>query len=93
MNMPGEEIDAVFENGVFRPLRPVRLPEHQRVTLVLPAQQAVTADHAPASDADDTAVAYEPLPLEGRKTIRVRLKRIGELGPVPYPVEPDAEEA
>jgi predicted DNA-binding antitoxin AbrB/MazE fold protein len=37
--MPDEEIDAVFENGVFRPLQPVRLPEHLRVTLILPATQ------------------------------------------------------
>jgi hypothetical protein len=25
------ELDAVFENGVFRPLEPVHLPEHLRV--------------------------------------------------------------
>ena len=28
-------IEAVFENGVFRPLGDVRLPEHQRVSLVV----------------------------------------------------------
>jgi predicted DNA-binding antitoxin AbrB/MazE fold protein len=91
--MAGQEIDAVFENGVFRPLQPVRLPEHERVTLVLPATPA-PAEHATVSEEGDAPVGYEPLPLEGRKTIRVRLKRIGELGPVPYPVEADdAEEA
>ena len=25
------QMEAVFENGVFRPLQPVHLPEHQRV--------------------------------------------------------------
>lgn len=91
--MPGEEIDAVFENGVFRPLQPVRLPEHQRVTLVLPANQEPAADPATAFEGGDAA-AYQPLPLGSRKTIRVRLKRTGELGLAPYPVEADdAEEA
>ena len=36
--MLDEQIEAVFENGVFRPLGPVDLPEHQRVTLVLPTE-------------------------------------------------------
>ena len=72
------QIEAVFENGVFRPLGPVDLPEHQRVTLVLPTEE----------DAFDDQVGYEPLPLQQRKTIRVRLKRVGDFGPLPYPVEP-----
>jgi len=29
------QIDAVFENGVFRPIRSVALPEHQRVRLTV----------------------------------------------------------
>ena len=34
--MAGERtIEAVFEDGVFRPLGNVRLPEHQRVSLVV----------------------------------------------------------
>ena len=77
--MQGEQIEAVFENGVFRPLTPVHLPEHQRVTLVLPLDE----------DALDGEVGYEPLPLQERRTIRVRLKRLGDLGPVPYPVDQD----
>jgi hypothetical protein len=35
-------IDAVFENGVFRPLQPVQLPEHMRVTVI--ATEAADAD-------------------------------------------------
>lgn len=28
-----ENIEAIFENGVFRPLAPVALPEHKRVSM------------------------------------------------------------
>jgi len=77
--MLDEPIEAVFENGVFRPLGPVDLPEHQRVTLVLPTEEKGVDEEA----------GYEPLPLEKCKTIRVRVKRIGDLGPIPYPVEPE----
>lgn len=31
---------AVFENGVFRPLEAVHLPEHQRVTVTIPEDEA-----------------------------------------------------
>jgi predicted DNA-binding antitoxin AbrB/MazE fold protein len=74
-NMLGEQIEAVFENGVFRPLTPVDLPEHQRVTLVLPTDE----------EAFDEEAGYEPLPLRQCKSIRVRLKRVGDFGPIPYP--------
>jgi len=30
-----QQLKAVYEGGVFRPLEPVRLQEHQEVTLVL----------------------------------------------------------
>jgi len=30
-----QQIQAIFENGVFRPLEPLRLPESQRVQLVV----------------------------------------------------------
>lgn len=29
-------IDAIFENGVFRPLTKVKLPQHRRLTIILP---------------------------------------------------------
>ncbi len=29
------QVEAIYENGVFRPLRPVALPEHRRVTLTV----------------------------------------------------------
>jgi predicted DNA-binding antitoxin AbrB/MazE fold protein len=39
-------LEAVYENGIFRPLQPVRLAENQRVT--------VTIDE-PSADAAETA--------------------------------------
>ena len=30
-----ETIEAVYEDGVFKPLRPVSLPEHQRVSIAV----------------------------------------------------------
>jgi hypothetical protein len=90
--MLGQQIEAVFENGVFRPLQPIHLAEHQRVTLVLPASD-VAANGAPAGDDEfDAEVGYQPLPLQQCRTIRVRLKQIGELPPLPYPIEADAQE-
>lgn len=35
-------LEAVYENGVFRPLQPVELPEHRRVTLTI--DEGETAD-------------------------------------------------
>jgi predicted DNA-binding antitoxin AbrB/MazE fold protein len=36
------QVEAVFENGVFRPLQPVRLADQQRVTVVY--EDSGTAD-------------------------------------------------
>ena len=38
-------IEAVFEDGVFRPLGDVRLPEHQRVSLVVSVPDDLPASH------------------------------------------------
>ena len=37
-------LEAVFENGIFRPLQPVHLAEHQRVTVTIDEDYADTAD-------------------------------------------------
>ena len=34
------QMEAVYENGVFRPLQPVQLAEHQRVTVTIEAEEA-----------------------------------------------------
>jgi predicted DNA-binding antitoxin AbrB/MazE fold protein len=86
--MLDERIEAVFESGVFRPLHPVDIPDNQRVTLVLPVSKVADGDVAHDS-ADESAeeFGYEPLPLEDRRTLRVRLKPIGEIPLVPFAVE------
>ena len=40
------QLEAVYENGIFRPLEPVRLPEQKRVTLTLDDEPASAADKA-----------------------------------------------
>ena len=35
MEPTSTQVDAVFENGVFRPLSPIDLPEHERVSLIV----------------------------------------------------------
>jgi predicted DNA-binding antitoxin AbrB/MazE fold protein len=80
--LQSKQIEAVFENGVFRPLTPVELPEHQRVTLELLTDE----------EAFDEEVGYEPLHFEDLKTIRVRIKLVDDFGPIPYPIEPDESE-
>jgi predicted DNA-binding antitoxin AbrB/MazE fold protein len=37
------QVDAVFENGVFRPLEPVDLPEHLRVRVTID-EHAISSD-------------------------------------------------
>ena len=88
--MVGEQFEAVFENGVFRPLQPIHLREHQRVTLVLPVPDEVAKNGSLADDDEfDDEVGYEPLPLQQCTTIRVRLRHVGELPPLPYAVGSD----
>jgi predicted DNA-binding antitoxin AbrB/MazE fold protein len=90
--MLGEHIDAVFENGVFRPLQPIHLPEHQRVTLVLPATEAGKNGMGVDNDEYDDEAGYLPLPLQQCQTIRVRLKPVGDLPALPYPLEAEDQE-
>ena len=43
--MAGQQaIEAVFEDGVFRPLVEVKLPEHQRVSIVVAVQDDLPAE-------------------------------------------------
>ncbi len=39
-----QAIEAVFEDGVFRPLAKVKLPEHQRVSIVVTVQDDLSAE-------------------------------------------------
>jgi predicted DNA-binding antitoxin AbrB/MazE fold protein len=48
-----KHLRAIYEDGVFRPLEPVRLAEHQEITLILE-----TTDNV-ASAADDERPIWE----------------------------------
>ena len=63
------------------------------MTLVLPATGEVANTGTLAEDDEfNDEVGYQPLPLQQCTTIRVRLKQIGEMPPLPYPVESDDPE-
>lgn len=42
-------VEAIYENGVFRPLQPVQLPEHRRVTVTI--DEGAEIDSSPADQA------------------------------------------
>jgi predicted DNA-binding antitoxin AbrB/MazE fold protein len=54
-------IDAIYENGVFRPLKPISLPEHQRVGLSIHED----GDDPLAELLDHTAADSLDFPLPG----------------------------
>ena len=87
----GQQIEAVFENGVFRPLEPVHLPEQHRVTLLLSESEGadcVTRNDRHAEEAEvNQELGYQPLPLQHCQTIRVKFRRAGDYAPLPYPIE------
>ncbi len=89
----GQQIEAVFENGVFRPLQPVDLPEQHRVMLLLSESEGSVCfakDGARAEGEDlDHGVGNQALPLQHCQTIRVKFTHAGDFGPIPYPVEDD----
>jgi len=86
----GQQIEAVFENGVFRPLQPVHLPEQHRVTLLLSESE----NGSRAEEAEmDQEVDYQPLPLQHCQTIRVKFRHAGDYGPLPYPIEENDADA
>jgi hypothetical protein len=47
------QLEAVYENGVFRPVQPICLPEHQRVTVTIEVE-------AETAGADFTHFALPP---------------------------------
>jgi predicted DNA-binding antitoxin AbrB/MazE fold protein len=54
------QMEAVYENGVFRPLQPVPLAEHQRVTINLDAE--APAEALPKSLFGQRLRAYRAMP-------------------------------
>jgi predicted DNA-binding antitoxin AbrB/MazE fold protein len=63
------QLEAVYENGVFRPLEPVVLPENQRVTVTIPGvadQPAGLQQKTPvAEDLPPESAEAEVKPLRG----------------------------
>ena len=55
-------IDAVYENGVFRPLEPVMLPEGERVQVTVPEMSAEARWRLDALD--DFDAEFEDLSVE-----------------------------
>jgi predicted DNA-binding antitoxin AbrB/MazE fold protein len=41
-----KQLDVIYENGVFRPLEPVDVPERQRLTITIPEVAMVPAEEA-----------------------------------------------
>jgi predicted DNA-binding antitoxin AbrB/MazE fold protein len=39
-----KRLDVIYENGVFRPLEPVDVPEHQRMTITIPETSMLSAE-------------------------------------------------
>lgn len=37
-------VDAIYEDGIFKPIDPINIPEHKRVTLIIEEKQQESAD-------------------------------------------------
>ena len=37
-------VEAIYENGVLKPITPISLPEHKKITLTIEAYPGTTAD-------------------------------------------------
>ena len=73
MNTPS--FQAVYENGVLRPLEPLALPEHQVVSL------AIVPEGAPAEPIDEAA--------EAARQADAWQKLLAELEQIPDAPDPD----
>jgi predicted DNA-binding antitoxin AbrB/MazE fold protein len=68
-------VEAVFENGVLRPMQPLPLRPQQRVTITLQLP-------SPAVWPDDVAAIYQELAAEDRRLAEAMLPVIRETWPV-----------
>ena len=57
-----DQIDAIYDHGVFRPLVPPTLPDQARVKLTVESASPVDSSTAPSTDFD---AALEPLLFDG----------------------------
>ncbi len=63
-------IEAIFENGVLRPVQALSLPQHQRVTLTL--KLAKTKECWP----DNVAEIYQEIAEEDRRLSEAMFKEV-----------------
>jgi len=75
MSIPSLTVEAVFEDGVFRPVQPLSLPPAQRVTLTV--RLTVPPREWPA----DVAAIYQELAEEDRRLAEAMLPAVRETWP------------
>ena len=76
MNDSSMSVEAIFDNGVLRPMQPLPLRPHQRVmiTLQLP--------HAGITWPDNVAAIYREIAEEDRRLAEAMLPTVQETWPV-----------
>ncbi len=68
-------VEAIYEDGVFRPLQPVSLGPHQRVVLTIQCQQ-------PGGDwPEDVAAIYLEIAEEDRRLAEAMFQTVKETWP------------
>jgi Protein of unknown function DUF104 len=94
-----QTIDAIFENGVFRPLQSVALPEQQRVRLQFEEESQngageITPPRLPPREyldepslVTESDLEYVSMPPKSVHQVRVKVIHAGRLLPKPYPDE------
>jgi predicted DNA-binding antitoxin AbrB/MazE fold protein len=80
-----QHFDAIFEKGVLRPLQPLGLAEHERVSLVIAA-----GDNTEASE-NDTISDYIPLICEDGDPNITWEQVQALLAKLPFPLSSDFE--
>jgi predicted DNA-binding antitoxin AbrB/MazE fold protein len=76
MNGNSMRVEAVFENGVLRPVRPLALRPHQRVTITLELPGKVV------TWPDDVAAIYQEIAGEDRRLAEAMLPAVRETWPM-----------
>jgi len=65
-----QHLKAIYEDGVFRPLEPVQLKEHQEVTLLLETAEDETSDAAESKPIWEVAAELvRDIPEEALSTV------------------------
>jgi predicted DNA-binding antitoxin AbrB/MazE fold protein len=61
-----QAVDAIFENGVFKPLTPPNILEHQKVHLLVEVSQASESGHSKAAERLMNTLRAVERPLGGK---------------------------